>query len=381
MWRWASAAAAACIVTTLLPLDAAGDVVRRMAPVLVFLVAVTVLAELCEAARLFDVAATLAARWARGRTGVLFVLVAAVATLTTVLLGLDTTAVLLTPVVLSLAVQLDLPPMPFALLTVWLANTASLLLPVSNLTNLLALDELDLEPHEFAARMWLPALVAVVVTVAMLGARHHRLLRVRYARPRRPRVPDRILLVLSALVCAALVPALLLGGDPALVVTLGAAVLVVGFAVRRRAVLRFALVPWQLTLFVLGLAITVETVLRHGGQTVVETVSGDGSRPADLLQMSGVAAVTSNLVNNLPAYLVMEPHAATGDDVRLLALLVGTNVGPMVLLWGSLATLLWRERLRARGLDVSPRQFATAGLVGVPLVLVSTTLALSFSAR
>lgn len=60
----------------------------------------------------------------------------------TVLLGLDTTAVLLTPVVLSMSVQLDLPTMPFALLTVWLANTASLLLPVSNLTNLLALDRL-----------------------------------------------------------------------------------------------------------------------------------------------------------------------------------------------------------------------------------------------
>ena len=36
----------------------------------------------------------------------------------TVLLGLDTTAVLLTPVVLSMSVQLDLPAMPFALLTV-----------------------------------------------------------------------------------------------------------------------------------------------------------------------------------------------------------------------------------------------------------------------
>ena len=163
--------------------------------------------------------------------------------------------------------------------------------------------------------------------------------------------------------------------------TLGAAVLVGAFAVRRRTVLRPALVPWQLSLLVLGLALSVETVLRHGGQTVVEAVTGDGSQTVDLLQLSGVAAVTSNLVNNLPAYLVMEPHAATGDDVRLLALLVGTNVGPMVLLWGSLATLLWRERLRARGLDVSPRQFATAGLVGVPLVLVSTTLALSVAAH
>jgi arsenical pump membrane protein len=186
-----------------------------------------------------------------------------------------------------------------------------------------------------------------------------------------------VLLVLSALVCAALVPALLLGGEPAVVVTVGAAVFVSGYAIRRRAVLRLCLVPWQLTLFVLGLALTVETVLRHGGQTVVKTVAGDGSRLADLLQLSGVAAVTSNLVNNLPAYLVMEPHAATGDDVRLFALLVGTNVGPMVLLWGSLATLLWRERLRARGLDVSARQFAVSGVVGVPLVLVSSTVALA----
>ncbi len=110
---------------------------------------------------------------------------------------------------------------------------------------------------------------------------------------------------------------------------------------------------------------------------MVETVTGDGSQVADLLQISGVAAVTSNLVNNLPAYLVMEPHAATGHSSRLLALLVGTNVGPLVLLWGSLATLLWRERLRARGLDVSARQFAAFGLFGVPVVLVTTTLALA----
>ena len=260
-----------------------------------------VLAELCEVARLFD--------------------------------GLDTTAVLLTPVVLSLAAQLDLPPLPFALLTVWLANTASLVLPVSDLTNLLAVDRLDLAPHQFAARMWLPALTAVVGTVLLIGVRHHRLLRVRFSRPRRPRVPDRVLLVASAAVCAALVPALLLGGDPATVVTVAAVVLVVAFAVRRRTALRLALVPWQLTLFVLGLALSVETVLRHGGSAVVETVTGDGSQAGDLLQIAGV--------------------------------------------WGSLATLLWRERLRARGLDVSARQFAKYGLLGVPVLLVTSTLALA----
>jgi len=376
MWRAAAGAAALALVTRLLPLDAAVDVARRMAPILLFLVAITVLAELAEVARLFDVTAGHAARLARGRTAVLFLLVALLATVTTILLGLDTTAVLLTPVVLSVAVQLDLPPMPFALLTVWLANTASLPLPVSNLTNLLAVDRLDLAPHEFAARMWAPELVSVSLTVLLIGVHHRRLLRVRYAVPRRPNVGDAVLLGASAVACLGIVPALLLGGDPTWVVTVAAALLVAVFAVRRRTALRFGLVPWQLAVFVLGLALTVETVLRHGGDRMVSAVAGDGTALADLAQVAGVGAVASNVLNNLPAYLVLEPHAAGGGDTRLLALLLGTNIGPMVLLWGSLATLLWRDRLRARGLDVSARQFAAFGAVGVPVVLLSSVLAL-----
>jgi arsenical pump membrane protein len=92
--------------------------------------------------------------------------------------------------------------------------------------------------------------------------------------------------------------------------------------------------------------------------------------------VAGAGAVTSNLLNNLPAYLVLEPHAVGGGDDRLLALLLGTNIGPMVLFWGSLATLLWRERCRARGLEVSALSFAAFGLLVVPIVLASSTLAL-----
>jgi arsenical pump membrane protein len=89
-----------------------------------------------------------------------------------------------------------------------------------------------------------------------------------------------------------------------------------------------------------------------------------------------VGALASNAVNNLPAYLALEPEVSD-NPLRLFALLVGTNAGPLVLIWGSIATLLWRERCRARGVEVSARQFAALGLVGVPLVLVTTTLALA----
>lgn len=201
MWRITSVAGLMVVATNVLPWDDATDVTRRMAPILLFLVAITVLAELAEVALVFDVAAREAAHLARGRTPLLFLLMAGVATLTTVVLGLDTTAVLLTPVVLALAAQLEISPLPFAMVTVWLANTASLLLPVSNLTNLLALRRLHLEPHEFLARMWLPTLVAVTATVLVIGLRYRRELRGSYVVAAHPRVEDRPLFAMTAAAC------------------------------------------------------------------------------------------------------------------------------------------------------------------------------------
>ena len=120
------------------------DLATRVGPVLIFLIAITVVAEIADAAGVFDVAGHWAARAGRGRTWLLWLLVVGLSCLSTIVLSLDTTAVLLTPVVIAVARQLRLNPLPFAMTTVWLANTASLLLPVSNLTNLLAL-------HRFSA--------------------------------------------------------------------------------------------------------------------------------------------------------------------------------------------------------------------------------------
>ena len=56
----------------------------------------------------------------------------------TALLGLDATAVLLTPIVLVTATRMRADPRPHAYAAGQLANSASLLLPIANLTNLLA---------------------------------------------------------------------------------------------------------------------------------------------------------------------------------------------------------------------------------------------------
>ncbi len=374
MWLVAGALGLLAVLTGWLPGGAAREVaVTRAGPVLAFLVGITVLAELADAAGVFDAAAGVCARAGGGSTRRLFLLVAALGTLTTIGMSLDTTAVLLTPVVLTLAARLGLRPLPFAFLVVWLAGTASLLLPVSNLTNLLAVQHLGASTGTlaFAGRMALPEVVAVVVTVAYLGLWFRRDLTGGYDTPA-PTVPaDRLLFRVCAAACLALVPGVLLGAPPWTVAVPAAAVCGLAFAVRRRRELRPGLVPWRLLVLTEGLFLAVTALDRHGLGDLLAHAAGTGT-----LRTAGVGAVSSNVVNNLPAYLAVEPAVAPGHTTQLLGLLLGTDAGPLITLWGSLATLLWRQRCTARGVRISPWLFARVGLLGVPLVLVASWAAL-----
>lgn len=383
MWFPLGAAGLLVVLTGWLPADAARDVaLTRGAPVLGFLVAITVLAELADRAGVFDAAAGICARAGRGSSRRLFLLIALLGTLTTVGMSLDTTAVLLTPVVLTLTERLGLRPLPFALLVVWLANTASLLLPVSNLTNLLALQRLGLSTPGFAARMVLPELVAVLVTVAYLALLFRRDLRASYQLPARAQPGDRWTFRLCALACLALAPGVLAGAAPWAVAVPCAAVAVAAFAIRSPAELSWRLVPWRLILMTEGLFLVVSALSVHGLSGLIGSLSGRSS-----LRTVLTAAGASNLINNLPAYLAMEraaPPAAAGGpagQTHLLAVLLGTDTGPLILVWGSLATLLWLDRCRQRGMRVPARTFAAVGLAGVPLVLFGSWLALLVGAQ
>lgn len=380
MWLLAALAGAASVATGLLPWTAAVQVSLRVAPVLAFLVGITVLAELADAAEVFQVAANWTARRGRGRTRRLFLLVAALGTLTTVALSLDTTAVLLTPVVLTLAQGLELSPLPFALAAVWLANTASLLLPVSNLTNLLALAQLRTTTVAFAARMGLPELVAVSLTVAVLLVRFRGDLGGGYPVPGRHRVADRWLWRIGALCCLAVAPGVVAGLAPWTVALPAAGVLAAAFALRRPGALRPGLVPWRLVLLTEGLFLVVTAAGAHGLDHLLAGAAGGSGSAAGVLRTAVAGAAASNAVNNLPAFLALERAVPAGHADQLYGLLLGTNAGPLVLLYGSLATLLWRDRCRARGVRVGAAQFARLGLVLVALVVPAAWLALQVTA-
>src|SRR2546423_112874 len=112
--------------------------IRRLLPVVGFLAAVVVLAQLADDEGLFAAAGSWLARACGGGAGRLLAGVFAAAAIITAALSLDATVVLLTPVVFATAARVGVSPRPHVYACTHLANTASLLLPVSNLTNLLA---------------------------------------------------------------------------------------------------------------------------------------------------------------------------------------------------------------------------------------------------
>jgi Na+/H+ antiporter NhaD/arsenite permease-like protein len=366
------------IATGVLPASDAVAVGVRVWPILLFVVAITVVAELAAEAGLFAVLAGRLAVIARGRALVLWLLVVALAVVSTAFLSLDTTAVLLTPVVVLLSRHAGLPPLPFALTTVWLANTASLVLPVSNLTNLLAERVLgSADPLRFLALLGPAALVAIVVPCLLLAIVFRRQLAGRSIVPAPEPPADRPLFVVSCVVVGLLLPLLVVGLPPWMPACAAAIVLGGVFLVRRRGALRPGLLPWQLVLFASGLFLVVEAVHALGSGPVLALIAGRGDDPLALLRMAGTGMVGANAVDNLPAYLALEP--AGGSPARIAALLIGVNAGPLVTPWASLATLLWHERLRTLDVELPWRRYILLGLIAAPVTVALATLTLALT--
>lgn len=397
---WAGPAAVLVVAVGLVRPGQAADVVRDLAPTLVFLAAMFVVAALAEAAGLFHRGGALLGRAAGRGGGALLVAVALGAVAVTTVLSLDATAVLFTPAVVA-AVRGRRDADRSLLATVLLANGASLLLPVANLTNLLALDQLDLSFPSFAARMALPTVVAaVVITVGSRLAPERDPIAADAERSRRldvdspptstgppptgvePPPTDAWWVGLGiAALLVAFVVASVAGVEPAVVAGIGAAVLAVGALGRRLVSLGrlAAAADLPFLAFVAALAVVVAGPTEHGLGDLVADHLPRGTTLVDLLVVALVATVLANLVTNLPALLVLLPTLAHRPVGLLLAALIGTNVGPNLTVTGSLATLLWRRVVRAEGVEPPLRSHLRVALATTPVAVVGATIALWWS--
>ncbi|MDZ4270648.1 MAG: ArsB/NhaD family transporter [Mycobacterium sp.] len=356
--------------------------VGNLLPVVGFLAAVLVLARLCDDEGLFRAAGTAMARATSGSQNRLLASVFATAAAVTAILSLDATVVLLTPVVLATARTLAVPARPHAYATAHLANSASLLLPVSNLTNLLAFSAAGLTFVHFAAVMTLPWLAAIAVEFMLFRWVFAKDLAVPPRRdvPVEPIEVPKFALGVLGLTLAGFAVTSLLGFSPAWAALAGAMVLGVhGLARGRTSASRIvAALDIPFLAFVLCLGVVVAAVMNSGLESVMQRVIPDGQGLLALLGIAAVAAVLSNVVNNLPAVLVLLPLVTAAGPAAVLAVLIGVNIGPNLTYVGSLANLLWRRVVRRDMADGSAGfvEFSRVGLCTTPAVLVAAVLGL-----
>ena len=131
-------------------------------------------------------------------------------------------------------------------------------------------------------------------------------------------------------------------------------------------------------LFTSGLFLVVEATRYVGIPGLLERFAGQGEGLGDLLRLAATGALGSNVVNNLPAYLLAEPLA--GSPLRTGALLIGVNAGPLIAPWASLATLLWHDRLARMNVLISWKGYAVFGLIVAPLTVAAAVAVLALTA-
>jgi arsenical pump membrane protein len=283
----------------------------------------------------------------------------------TTLLNLDTSVTFLTPVLFYAARRRGESEVPLLLACLLLSNAGSLLLPGSNLTNVIVLGHLHLSGRTYFDHMAPAGLAAAGVTALVIGVAHRRSLRTTVkvsGDGTRPVVGVGLLAVAAVTVLVVVLR------SPALPV-LAVGLVAVALRARRgtpspRTAVGVLGLPVLIGLF--GLAVALGTLGRgwSGPATLLSHLDGLGT--------ATVAAVLSVLVNNLPAASLL----ASRQPPHPYTLLVGLNVGPNLFVTGSLAWVLWLRSARTAGAQPDVRRAVALGLVSVPLAITAALLVL-----
>jgi arsenical pump membrane protein len=385
-WRvpemaWACTGAMLLVVLGLITPQDAWSAILRGGDVDLFLAGMMLLSELARREGVFDWLASHAVGWSRGSPAKLFTLIYLLGVIVTAVLSNDATAVVMTPAVYTAARKAEADPLPALLACALVANAASFVLPISNPANLVMFDGAMPQLGAWFAAFFLPSVLAIGATYAMLRFAERRHLRGQCRASVEPISLSRrgaialsgigatgvALLVVSMLAWPLGLATFITGSGTALCLWLR------GSRDDVRETLRG--ISWGILPLVAGLFVLVAGLGRAG---LIARIAGILARAAECdpaataAQAGTLVAVASNLVNNLPAGLVASTAIGQAHPPPLVtdAMLIGVDLGPNLSITGSLATILWLAAVRREGQDVTFWRFLRVGAVVMPPALI-----------
>ena len=287
----------------------------------------------------------------------------------------DAICLVMTPLVVDVVRRLERNPAPYLLAVAMAANIGSAATITGNPQNILIGGFSHIPYGAFAAALTPVAAAGLVAAMGLIALSYPREFfgrtRLRLVSPRPPHV-HAPLAIKSVLVIVVMMAAFFAGQPPAKVALIAGGFMLLTRIVRSERIYRE--IDWPLLLMFAGLFVVVAGFER--ALLTPELVAAIGRLGlADAPILSAVTAVSSNLVSNVPAVLVLRPFVGqTGDPQHawLVVAMASTLAGNLTVL-GSVANLIVVQLARAEGVTIGFWEYFR---VGAPLTLLTILLGL-----
>jgi arsenical pump membrane protein len=361
--------------------------------VLLFFLGLMIISIIADKAGFFEWCAQKAVKLAGGKGPALLAVVFGLGAFLTAFFSNDATALILTPIVFTLVTRLKLNALPYVFACAFIANTASMLLPVSNPVNLLAVEKFGLTLGQYFRYLLIPSLLVIGLNIAlfMLIFRKTIFITSRENFALAPVKIDRFFIFISLGLGLTALGYILVSifGLPLAFPALGGAIflLACAFAFRRIQIRQvYHGMSWSIFLFIFALAVMVKGLENSGFIQLLTDKLAELAAHGPLQALFSVTlgtALGSNLINNWSMMMVsvssLESLAAQGAGFHpslIYGAIMGADLGPNIAILGSLSSMLWLSLLKKRGLIIHPLQYLKLGLIVTPVILIIGVLAL-----
>jgi len=385
--------ALAMLMTGVISLTQAIEVLKTSANILLFFLGLMVVSTLADRAGFFKWSAFKAVQLASGNGRRLLLIIFGVGAAITAFFSNDATALILTPVVYALVTRLRLNPLPYVFACAFIANTASMLLPVSNPVNLLPVDRFGLTLGEYLRFLLVPTILAIAINITLLSIIFRKDISASFNNDclkEKAKVDTFFWFVCIglAITAAGYIFVSIYGMPLSWPALAGAGILLVGgFSFHRITPGTVASsISWSILLFIFSLALLTRGLENAGithvlGKTLV-WLSSKGTLEA-VITTTVATGLGSNLINNWSIMMVSVSRLASAsnpgasfDQSLIYSSILGADLGPNIAIFGSLSSMLWLVLLRQRGLNIHPLQYLRLGLIVTPPMLIASALAL-----
>jgi len=341
----------------------------------------------------FEWSAIKMAKLSRGNGYLMFVNILLLGAFVAAFFANDGAALILTPILLAKMKYLKMDKLAiFAFLMAggFIGDSASNPLVISNLTNIVTADYFQIGFLEYAKHMFLPNLLAIIASIAVLFLYFRKSIPAHVAietlPPAHTVIKNQTMFKISWIFLTLLMAGYLIGDlyhIPVSIFALGGALIFLALATHFKAtkpIMTIKTAPWQVVWFSIGLYVVVYG-LKNAGLTdmlaqILLAIKPMGEQ-IYVIATGFISAILSAVMNNMPTIMVMDIAIdKTGDTFLAYANILGSNLGPKMTPIGSLATLLWLHVLAKKGVKISWMEYMKVGMVITPPVLLVALLGL-----